>query len=238
MIPNVRIKTITFKGNKAIVDVENFSDVPGYEVGLTSTFFFVEQKVYSSLDKGEELSYSLAQQYFKEKKQLYHSFHLSSKTDLTYKGKHMEPKDYVTFLITDLNEATVLPHKKAKVVVEPEFYIEEKKQLPTGQILNYEKLKEVLLQNEQLYVAINIDLVYKDKLETPMGFEPYANFIIAFKRHKTLEEAWREGIGYNFLPLSQGEIQRKLKGIPLSQYKNVKSRQSAEMLEKLNEDWF
>jgi len=238
LIPNLRIKNIEFKENIAKVNIENFSGVPGYEVGLSSSFHLVNPEYYASPDRGEKLSSSRVQQMIAEKKQLYLDFQPIQKEDLVYQGKRIVPQEYVTFMITNLNEATLLPQQSAYVEVEPNFYIGTKDILPHGQIMNFEKMKEVLLQNNYTYAAIIIELVYKDKLETPMGFEPYAKFIINFKRHKTLEEAWREGVSFSFMALSQGEIQRKLKGVTMDHYKNAKSSKSPEILEKMNKEYF
>jgi len=237
-IPNLRITSLNFKGNIARVNIENFSSVPGYEVGLASSFYLVYPKYYSSSEEKEELSTSLAQQMIAEGKTVYRHFQPLLKEQLIYQDIRMVPQTYVSFMLTSLNEATLLPQKSETIEVEPEFYIGTNEVLSKGQILNFEKLKEVLLQNNHTFAAINMSLVYKDKLETPMGYEPYAKFVINFKRHKTLEEARREGISFDFVALSPGEIQRKSKGVTMDYYKNVKSSQSPEVLEEIDKGYF
>jgi hypothetical protein len=233
LIPNLRIKKLEFKGNIAEVDIENFSDVPGYEVGLSSSFYLTYPEYYASKDQSEKLSESRVKQMNEEKKQLYWRFQPLINHNIVFENEKMASEDYITFLITSLNEATLLPHQMATIHVEPQFYISSNKsENLSGMILDFNILKDTLLQNNQIFAAVNIVLVYKDKLETPMGFEPYAKFIINFNKHKTLEDAWRDGVGYNFLALSPGQIQREIKGTPMSMYKNAKSSRSPEMLEK------
>lgn len=238
IIPNLRIISLDFKGNIATVNIENFSDVPGYEVGLASSFYLVYPKYYSSSEEKEELSISLAQQMIAEGKTVYWHFQPLLKEQLIYQDIRMVPQTYVSFMLTSLNEATLLPQKSETIEVEPEFYIGTENVLGRGKILNFEELKEVLLQNNHTFAAINMSLVYKDKLETSMGYEPYAKFVINFKKHKTLEEAWREGISFDFIALSLGEIQRKSKGVTMDYYEKAKSSQSPEVLEKIDRGSF
>jgi hypothetical protein len=61
---------------------------------------------------------------------------------------------------------------------------------------NYPLLRARLLRQNIGYVAVTLDLVYKDPAETLQEFELLGQFIVDLKKHESFEQAAKEKIPY------------------------------------------
>ena len=96
------------------------------------------------------------------------------------------------------------------------------KTVTTGR--TFSELKAVLLENDINAVSINISLEYKNNLEDIVDRIHLADFIFDSRKHSSLEEAVKDGFGYEIRWLGKEEIETNLGWSSYSSYKGKTSR--------------
>ncbi|MDD4794699.1 MAG: hypothetical protein PHU18_05595 [Dehalococcoidales bacterium] len=215
--PDLAIITFEIKGNVMSIELENIGSSHATWVGIGCSFYLVSLSYYSDKSGKKEVSELTAA---RSNEQLYIKFNLDYQSTLKNEEYIIYPARYINFLLAESQEPTILPNKKYQLSTELNFYIKEKKELGSAQMLDFNKLKELMGQNNRRYIAADLSLCYKDKSRNTM-YKAIDKFIIDFEADDTLEQAWKKHRSYSFVALSTNEIFSKVKGMDFDTYSNV-----------------
>lgn len=196
--PYVRLEKVEFKGNSLSLALKNMSETPAFEIGL-----YVDYIPGSKLENGflsfvDPVEFDNAEPYFKKA--------YTKRTVCPLRNKDGNNRLYGKETGVFIAELSFIFANSRKDLVSQKGHAWE--------INSYPLIKEKLLSQNIGYVAVTLDLVYKDAAETVQEFEPLGKFIIDLKKHENIEQAAKEKI-----PFKQTPIDIKAEAMDFETYK-------------------
>jgi len=145
---------------------------------------------------------------------------------ITTNNKTVEytPEECANYISRGKKEPVLLiPGSRVKVSLDLIFLLQNKNKTEKT-TRTFSELKALLLENGIDALSINIDLAYKNNLEDIVDTIHIANFIFNMKKHGSLEDAVKDGMGFELRFLSSEDIETKMGWTPYSSYKGKTSR--------------
>lgn len=96
------------------------------------------------------------------------------------------------------------------------------KEVHAGKGCSFNELRALMVENSVQFLAVSIDMVYMDISERIREYEPFWDILVDLEKHKTMEDAVKDGRRFAQSPLGLEELE----WIPWEQYKNMKSRRA------------
>ncbi|MFA5091291.1 MAG: hypothetical protein WC483_01490 [Candidatus Paceibacterota bacterium] len=129
------------------------------------------------------------------------------------------PEHCANYISKGKNEPIILsPNNSIYISVDPRFLFQNANK--TESITQtFSELKKSLVENEISAVGINISLEYKNNLEDIIDTIHIANFIFDSREHTSLQEAVKDGLGYELRCLGLEQIETELGWVSYSIYK-------------------
>lgn len=223
LVPYITVSEVRVEGDEIVVELNNNSDAAAYWLGMLAEFYIVYPRYYGSQKTKDELSQSRVQQLTEEGETVYVKFLLlpySKVSRLVYDGDKIVPKGVVNFPVDGLPGAILFPRHHATVRFCPLFAVSATEG-SRSKTFTFSELRDFLLQNDIRFTAVSFHIVYKDVIETPIGSEKVAAFAVVTSEHKNLQEAWEKHYSVDFIALSMGEIQTRLKYMLKDVYRNI-----------------
>lgn len=229
LVPHITLNGARFENDEVIVELSNSSDAVAYSLGMTARFDIAQPQYYDGPKSKDELSQSRAQQLADEGKIVYAKFRplpFSSVSGLVYDGIKVAPKGIVNFPLDGLPGAVLFARQSTSIRFCPLFGVSAV-EADQGKAFTFSELREFLLQNDMRFIAVSLDIVYKDVTETPLGSENVDAFAVDLIKHKTLRDSWQDHYPLALVPLSRGAIESRLKYTFEDMYQGLWSRWNA-----------
>lgn len=211
--PILQLNEFNIKDNSISLKAKNVGKGTAYQIGVHAKFYLAKLKV----------------DHYDEKTKL-HWVNFEYDPDVLMdenEGKKYKiiNNGYVNFLSKGKSKVVLLKeNQEVSTDITPEFYLRYPFKLgTTARTIKLKDLIEVLEKNNRRFIAVSFELVYKNSIEDTQDSLELTKFIFDIKRHKNLEEAFKEGRSFNFEALSNNQLQTKIGGLGYKEYKGMRS---------------
>lgn len=213
--PKIVVESKSFSKDTLSLGIKNRGKSDAQSIAVITSFSPAKLDIreWRADEKGNRIPYGVHVPIFK-------------KIHLTIGGKKTEynPEDSTNYISRGKKNPIVLPpNASTKATLDLIFLFQNmNKSETTGR--TFTELKTVLLENGIDAVSINLSLEYKNNLEDIVDRIHLADFIFDSRKHNSLEDAVKDGFGYELRWLGKDEIETKFGWSSYSSYKGKSSR--------------
>lgn len=209
LIPYVHVIDWSIQGDKVHVTMKNLTKAPALGLGLRADFFVVEMAAYATPDShSRRLTEQEAHEMSLRQDQLFGKYVLSdprTRQKLQHKGLEVQHVGVVTFALSGLEGALLMPEQQATVEFAPRFGA-RKPGSPILYTFDFADLRALLISNNVRDLAVSLSLTYKDVSEEPVGSDTIVKFGASLNEAVSLEKAHAANHSIDFIALSRGEM--------------------------------
>jgi len=213
--PKLIVESMSFSGDSLSLKIKNKGKSEAQSIAVITSFYpaKVEIRERRINEKGEQIPYGTHIPIFKK-------FRLTI-DDVTSEFNHEECANYIS---KGKKEPIILaPGADISISVDLCFAFQSNGKDKTT-FRTFSELKTIMKENGFEAVNLQISLAYKNILEDVVSNDTLAEFIFNTKKHTSLEEAKKDGYGFELRWLSSRDIETNWGWNTYSSYKGKTSK--------------